>query len=122
MHISDWSSDVCSSDLQRIEIDRDLRDTDAVPLGRDGRMQVGQRLGVIEPGAFGHEAFDELEQTIGAIDEAAQDLARLDAALRLAFLEPALGARDVPGGRPVPQREAVAIGRGSGRERVGWYV
>src|SRR3546814_2972419 len=74
---------------QRIEIDRDLRDTDAVPLGRDGRMQVGQRLGVIEPGAFGHEAFDELEQTIGAIDEAAQDLARIDAALRLAFIEPA---------------------------------
>src|SRR5690606_41916089 len=44
----------------------------AVAFGRDGRMKVGQRLAIIEPGAFGHEALDELEHAVGAIDEAAQ--------------------------------------------------
>jgi hypothetical protein len=37
-------------------------------------MQIGQRLGVIEPAAFRHEAFEQLQHAIGAIDEAAQQL------------------------------------------------
>src|SRR3546814_9096135 len=37
---------------QRIEIHRRLGYANAVPLGRDGRVQVGQRLAIIEPGAL----------------------------------------------------------------------
>ena len=36
---------------QRVEMHRHLGHADALALGRDGRMQIGQRLGVIEPGA-----------------------------------------------------------------------
>ena len=41
-------------------------------LGRDRRVQVGQRLLIIEPAAFRHEAFDELQHAVGAIDKSAQ--------------------------------------------------
>src|SRR5712672_1040991 len=53
----------------RIEIDRYLRHTNALALGRDGRMQIGQRFLVIEPSEFGHKALDEPEHAVGTIDE-----------------------------------------------------
>jgi hypothetical protein len=34
-------------------------------------MQIGQRLAVIEPAAFRHEGFDQAQQPVGAIGEAA---------------------------------------------------
>ena len=67
---------------KRVEIHRHLGHADALAVGRDAGMQVGQRLRVIEPPALGHEAFDELQHAIGAVDEAAQDLAGIGAAPR----------------------------------------
>ena len=84
---------------QRIEIHRRLGHADAIALGRDCRVQKCQRLDVVEPGAFRHEGFDELKDTVGAVDEAAQRLPCIDAAIRLALVEPALGAGSVFGRR-----------------------
>jgi len=62
-------------------------------------MQIGQRLGVIEPSALGHKALDQLEDAADAVDETAQRLARIGAfRLFAAFIEEALGARGVLGG------------------------
>ena len=60
----------------RIEVHRRLGHADALMPGRDRGVQVGQRFGVIEPGHLGHEALDQLEDAVGAIDEAAQQLSR----------------------------------------------
>ena len=43
-------------------------------------MQVGQRFGVREPGGFRYEALDELQHPVGAVDEALENLMRVDAA------------------------------------------
>src|SRR3546814_19555112 len=73
MRISDWSSDVCSSDLTAVEI--------------------GQRVAVIQPFGLGHDAFDEMEHAPGAVDEAFQQFLRIDTGLRAPLIEPGLGAR-----------------------------
>ena len=59
---------------QRVEIDRRLGHADAVPVGRDAAMEIGQRLAVIEPAAFRHEGFDQAQDAVGAVDEAGQRL------------------------------------------------
>jgi len=94
---------------QRVEIDRGLRHTDAVPFGRDGRMKIGQRLGVGEPAALGHEAVEERQHPIGAIDEAAHQLPGIDAGGLAALVEPAFGAGGGSGRRP-PQEGQVVVG------------
>ena len=80
---------------QCVEIHRRLGDAHAMPLRRYGRMQIGQRLAVIEPGAFRHEGVDELEDAISAVGEAAQDLVRIDAGVIATLVEPGLGTRRV---------------------------
>ena len=74
---------------QRIEVHRCLGDAHALLPRRDGRVKVGQRVAVIEPGDLGHEALDQLQDAVGAIDEAVQQLPRIDTCLRPAFIEPA---------------------------------
>ena len=71
-------------------------------------MEIGQRLAVIEPGAFRHEILDELENAVGAISEAAQRLVRVDAVLGLAFIEPALGAGGVLRWRQIDEGQEIA--------------
>jgi hypothetical protein len=51
-------------------------------------MEVGQRLAVIEPAAFRHEGFDQIEDAVGAIGEAVQHFVRVDAAVVAALVEP----------------------------------
>ena len=93
----------------RVEMHRDFGDADALAFGRDGRVQIGQRLRVVEPGALGHEAFDELEHAIGAVDEAAQRFAGVGALGALAaFIEEALGAGGVFGRRQVEEGQEIA--------------
>src|SRR5882762_7274254 len=53
----------------RIEIDRYFRHTNALALGRDGRMQIGQRFLIIDPCEFGHKAFDKPKHAVGTVDE-----------------------------------------------------
>jgi hypothetical protein len=86
---------------QRVEIDRRFGHADAVPFGRDGRMEIGQRLAVIEPAAFRHEAVEQRQHAIGAVDEAAQDFLRIDAGALAALIEPGFGARGVLGRRQI---------------------
>ena len=93
---------------QRVEIDRRFRDADAMAFGRDGRMQIGQRLAVIEPAALRHEAFDELEDAVGAIDEGHQTLMRIDSGMVAPFVEPGFRARGVLGRRQIEESQEVA--------------
>eukprot|EP01137_Pigoraptor_chileana_P030898 Opistho-2@17990 len=93
---------------QRIEIHRRLGDADAMPFRRERRMQVGERLGVIEPHGLRHEGVDEIEDAIGAIDEAAKNLVRVNAGVVATFIEPGLGARGVLGWRQVEECEELA--------------
>ena len=64
---------------QRVEIDRRLGNTDAMTFRRNAGMEVSQRLAIIEPRAFRHEAVEQRDNAIGAIGEAAQNLMRIDA-------------------------------------------
>ena len=59
-------------DQDGVEIHRRLGHAHALAAGRDAGMQVGQSLAVIEPVGFGHEALDQREHAIGAVDEAVQ--------------------------------------------------
>ena len=71
-------------------------------------MQIGQRLRVLEPCGFRHEALDELQHAVGAVDEAAEHLVRIDAArCAAAFVEPGLGARGVLGRRQKEEGQVV---------------
>ena len=77
---------------QRIKIHRHVRYADPLTFGRYGRMQVGQGLGIIQPGAFGHKAFDELQDPIGSIDEAVQHPVRVrPICFRALLVEQSLG-------------------------------
>ena len=77
---------------QRVEMHGRLRDAHALSFGRDSRMQIGEGCGVVEPIGFGHEAFEELQHPVGAIDEAAQQLVGIDAVVRPSLIEPVLRA------------------------------
>ena len=95
-------------DQDGVEIHRRLGHAHALATGRDAGMQVGQRLAVIEPVGFRHEAFDQREHAIGAVDEAFQHSAPIGARMRAALIEPALGARGVVGRRQPQQRQEIA--------------
>jgi high-affinity iron transporter len=47
---------------------------------RDAGMQVGQQLAIGQPGDFRHEALDERQHPVGAVDEAVENLIWIDAA------------------------------------------
>src|SRR5712675_3367926 len=58
----------------RIEIHRYFRHTNALALGRDGRVQIGQRFLIIDPFEFGHKALDKPKHAVGTVDESALHL------------------------------------------------
>ena len=95
-------------DQDGVEIHRRLGHAHALAARRDAGMQVGQRLAVIEPVGLGHEAFDQREHPIGAVDETIQRGAPVGARVRAALVEPALGARGVVGRRQPQQRQEIA--------------
>ena len=71
-------------------------------------MQVGQRLGVIEPGDFRHHAIEQVEDTIGFRHEGIEATAPVHA-IAGRVLEEQLGragARFL--GRQVSQRQVIA--------------
>ena len=82
---------------ERIEIGRGFRHADAEGLRRDRGMQIAQCLAVIHPAAFGHDPVEERQHPVGAVDEAAQHLTRIDARPLAAFVEPGLGPRSLFG-------------------------
>ena len=72
-------------------------------------MQVSQGLFVIEPGAFRHKTFDELQHTARAIGKSAQDLARIAIDSAVApLVEQPFGFRCPFGRRQVEERQKIA--------------
>ena len=92
----------------RVEIHRYLRHANALALGRDGRMQIGQRFLVIEPSDLGHKALDELKHAVGTIDETAQDFAGIRTFAAISpLVEKPFGARGVLGRRQIEEGEEI---------------
>ncbi len=71
-------------------------------------MEIGQRLAIVEPADFRHEALDQLQHAVGTIDETAQQFPRVDAGLRAALIEPAFDARRVLGRRQPDEGHEIA--------------
>src|SRR4030088_28028 len=72
-------------------------------------MQIGQRSLVIEPSDFGHEALDEPEHALGAVDEATLDFARLSIFVAIAsFVEEAFGSPSFFRRRQIEKGQEVA--------------
>ena len=89
---------------QRIEVHRGFGNADPMAAGRNTVMEVGERLAVTQPGGFGHEALDQAQQPVGAVDEEFEQFTGLHALPGLAFVEPAFGPRGILGGRHPQQR------------------
>src|SRR3546814_8206974 len=84
---------------QRVEINRRLGHADALALGRNRAVQKGQRLAIVEPVDFGHEAFDQMQNAVAAIEETLEQRFRIDAAFGAPFVKPILRPRRVLGRR-----------------------
>src|SRR5262249_9483556 len=96
-------------DQDGIEIHRHLGDADAMTPRRYAGMQVSQRLAVGEPGSFRHEALDELQHPVGAVDEALENLVRVDAStIDAALVEEGLCPRRLLGRRQEHEREEIS--------------
>ena len=93
---------------QRVKVHRRFRHAHALAAGRNRAVQVGQRLGVIEPADLWHEAFDQIEHPVAAVGEALEQLPRIDAVGRAALVEPAFGPRGFLGQRHPQQRQVIA--------------
>ena len=73
-------------------------------------MQVGERLGIIEPRGLGHEAFDQRQHPVRAINKTGECGAPVGAILDAILVEPGLGSGGVIGRRQPEQcQEAMTI-------------
>ena len=95
-------------DQDGVEVHGRFGHAHALAAGRNAGMQIGQRLGIIEPLRLGHEALDQRQHPIGAVDESSQRGAPIGAVARAPFIEPCLGARGVLGRRQPEQREEIS--------------
>ena len=71
-------------------------------------MEVGQRVGVIEPFRLGHEAFDQSQHAVGPVDEARERPAPVGPVAGSVLIEPGFGARRVLGRRQEEQSQEIA--------------
>lgn len=72
---------------QRVEVKRHFGHVYAVAPRRDGRVQIGQRLHVIEPGDFRHHAIEQIEHAIGFRHEGIEPPAPVHAIARRVLVE-----------------------------------
>src|SRR3546814_13934687 len=108
MRISDWSSDVCSSDL-----DFDVEGDEAF-LPKNSTSQLGVfTLQQLEAGPIKAEAGLRYERTSVASHLAAGDLRFFDGARRFRAVSASLGAAYAPGR---PRSERHSEGEGGGRK------
>ena len=63
----------------RVEMHRNVGQAHTLLAGGYAGMQIGERAGVVEPAGLRHEAFDEREHAIGAIDESGKRTAPVGA-------------------------------------------
>ena len=79
---------------ERVEMHRRLGHTHAMTPGRDRRVKIGQRLGIGEPRGLRDKSLDKLQHAVGAVDEAVEELMRIDRSLAgSSLVEPAFGTR-----------------------------
>jgi hypothetical protein len=80
--------------------------SDTMAFRRDAGMQVGERLGVGQPGRFRNEAFNQREDSVSAVDEPFDDLVPIDSfSFRSSLIKPRLGTGALLGGRQVQEAE-----------------
>ncbi|KWT79668.1 hypothetical protein APY03_5068 [Variovorax sp. WDL1] len=72
---------------QRVDVERHFGHAHAIAPRRDGRVQVGQRLRVIEPVNFRHHAVEQVKDAIRLRDEGLQPLAPVHAIRRRVLVE-----------------------------------
>src|SRR4051794_31978794 len=86
---------------ETIDIGRNLGNADRMALGRDAAMKIGERLRIVEGPDFGQDRREQIDRTIGFLDESLKmiaiaflvavksllvvNLAVMDAALRRTF-------------------------------------
>src|SRR3546814_11575644 len=124
MRISDWSSDVCSSDLKIERHDGDVFARDILPdveFGPVADRKDADALPLRFPGVVQVPQFGPLLLRVPAVGRGAE---REDAFLGAAlFLVPARAAKgDVEAVEVERLLQPFEIGRASGRERVCQYV
>ena len=95
-------------DEDSVEMHRRLGDPHPLAAGRDAGMEVGQRLGVIEPVGLGHEALDQRQHAVGPVDEAGERAPPVGAVAGSVLVEPGFGARRVLGRRQPEQGQEIA--------------
>src|SRR3546814_15218312 len=93
---------------ESVEIHRRFGNADPVPLGRHRGMEVGEGAAIVEPCAFWPNGIDQLENTVGTVDEPAQDSEGIDDPLITPSVEPALAASAVFSGRSIDACQEVA--------------
>ena len=91
-----------------VTIDRGFRHADAMSVGRDRGMEIGQRAGIIEPAALRHEAVEQRQHAVGAVDEAAHQLPGVHPGCLTPLVKPGLRASGVLGGRKPEEGQEVA--------------
>ncbi len=80
----------------RVEIHRNFRHANTLALGRNSRMQIGQRFLVIEPSDLGHKSLDQPKHTLGAVDESTLYFVSIRVFVTIApLVEETFGARGV---------------------------
>ena len=67
---------------ERVEMHGSLGHAHAMTPGRDRRVKIGQGLGVGEPRGLRDESLDKLKHAVGPVDEAVEELMRIDAVSR----------------------------------------
>ena len=74
---------------QRIEVHRHCGQRDPLIVRRDSRVEVGQRLAVIEPAGLGHDASDEIEHPPRLALEVGQVVSSVGDRVGASFVQPA---------------------------------
>ena len=74
----------------------------------NGGMQIGQRVGIIEPRHFRNKTFDQVQHSVGTVDKPFQQLTRIYAGAVTAFVKPAFHARGFLRGRKPHEGEIIA--------------
>ena len=62
-------------------------------------MEIGQRLGIVEPRGLGHEALEQRQHAVGPVDEAGKGPTPIRPVAGSVLIEPRFGARRILGRR-----------------------
>ena len=94
-------------DQNSVEMHRRLGHAHALAAGRYAGMEVGQRIGVIEPFRLGHEALDQSQHAVGPVDEAGKGPTPIGPVAGSVLIEPGFGARRILGRRQEEQSQEI---------------